>query len=316
MITRFATKTLSVMSLENVQLSGNPICDRGIKVLVEEGQLHRIRHVDLTDCDVGDTGTQFLQMAMKQSNVNIEKLVLNMNGIGNVGAEFLSDGIKTCRSLKSLNLRCNNLDHVGVQTLSEALRHSNLEDLNLGANHLGTRGVQVLASALNYTKLRKLCLCYNGITDEGIVSLAVALEMNTSLVELRLSSNRITSEGIPPIVCILEQNSTLKSLHLNGNQIDRRGALEVGVTLRDSNHTVRDLTLLERNYENHLVNNKLDIYLDANSAGRRYWGDYSVPTSGWCRKMSTMNTNSLYWFLRGRPDIVARSSVPNSDSVV
>lgn len=183
------------MKLDSISLSGNPLGDVGIKALVEEGHLYRIPYIDLSDCDCGDDGVLFLGRAMQRQKAQMQRLILDMCGIGNVGIEFLSDGITACGSSKTLEMRCDNMDCLGMAAFSRALKHSSVENLNLRANQLGLEGAELLAPVLNDTQLRQLHLSHNGIGDEGARYLCEALETNTLLEELSLSSNRLTSHS-------------------------------------------------------------------------------------------------------------------------
>jgi Ran GTPase-activating protein (RanGAP) involved in mRNA processing and transport len=302
-IAHLARTGLSRMQLKSIRLSGNPLGEKGIKVLLDEGNVHRIPDIDLWDCDVGDAGAQLIGRAMHRSDAQIQRLVLNMNGIGNPGVEYLAGGITSCGSLTSLDVGCNNIGFSGVAALSKALQNSNVEKLNLRANQLGVVGAKLLASVVNVTRLRQLDVCYNGIGDDGARYLGEALETNTFMEELSISSNDLTSRSARSLARTLECNTTLKRLYMDGNMIGRRDAVTLATALQIHNLTLTDLALLETSYENHLMNNKLALYLDANACGRRFWGDITVPISTWLATMQIMSPTCLYWFLQERPDI-------------
>lgn len=309
---RNCLKQLSL--LQSLRLSGNPIGPQGLQVLLQEGQLGRIPLVDLWECDIADDGAALLGQAMAQGTTKFQRLVLHMNGIGNVGIQALALGIMSCPSLTDLDLYCNNIDHEGIQVLAPALPYSNIERLNLRANQIGPCGAKSLAMVLKDTPaLRKLLLCHNGIGDEGAGYLASALAGKHArdpnipwLEELSLSFNELSIASVKAFASMLVTNASLKRLNLTGNLVDRRAALFLVSVLQHSNHTILELDVLDWNYENHLVINKLGFYLGANVCGRRCWGNHDVPLSAWPKKMAKMNPDFMFWFLKDRPDILTQ----------
>lgn len=322
---------VKMSQLSFLRLCGNPMGAKGLRVLVEDGKLHRIPTIDLWDCDIGDEGAEILARALSRNDVRIKRLRIGMNGIANAGIKELALGLVYCPSLVSLDLYCNMIDIQGLEVLASSLRLAQVEELNLGGNRLGAAGAKILANVINSTRLRRLLLCHNGIGDSGVLHLVAALgqtnrtDLNASTVgqsrgleELWLSHNYLTNESARSIASLLEHNNTLKRLTMSGNVMDRRGAAEIVKVLEQSNQTLVELSILEPSYENHLVNDKLCFYLGANASGRRHWGDvWTIPMAAWPHILSSSRSSSsssrkspapdhIYWILQERPDIVCR----------
>lgn len=320
-IALFGRRGLQHMNhLLSIRLCGNQIGAKGLRVLIEEGNLQRVPAIDLWDCELGDEGVTILAQAMVRADARVERLVLDMNGIGNKGVKELALGMVHCPSLVALDLCCNNIDHQGIRALAPALLCSNVTQLNLRANRVGPAGALILADVLNDTCLKRLMLCHNGIGDEGVQHLTTALGAQEGqgyavstrtttilprLQELSLSFNFLSIKSAKALAKALATNTTLKRLFLHGNMIDRRGAMPFCQVLQTANQSLLQLTILDPSYENHLVQEKLDMYLGANASGRRHWGDLSIPLTAWTRKLSEMTPDFLFSFLNSRPDIAA-----------
>jgi Ran GTPase-activating protein (RanGAP) involved in mRNA processing and transport len=320
-------RCLENMKLQSIRLCGNPIGPKGLKVLVKEGNLQRVPVIDLWDCDIGDDGAAILAESMILPDARVKRLVLDMNCIGNSGVQALAVGMIHCPSLVALDLHCNNIDSRGVRALAPALLCSNVEQLNLRANQVGPAGAKILGQILNDTCLQRLLLCHNGIGDEGVqylasalaamrpqqeehgnpVSTSTALSSRPILQELSLSFNFLTIRSVKSLATALATNTSLKRLFLSGNLIDRRSAMQFCEVLQTTNQSLLQLTVLDLSYENHLVQDKLNLYLRANTSGRRHWGDLSIPLAAWTRKLPDMTPDLLYGFLNSRPDIIIGS---------
>jgi hypothetical protein len=137
--------------------------------------------------------------------------------------------------------------------------------------------------------------------------MASAIGQNCSLEELSFDSCSICCEGLTAIVDALETNQTLKRLCLGNNDLpvlNRLFAPRFLRALQHSNMTLESLELLEDNYDNHLINDKLDFYLEANRCGRRHMCDLSIPITLWPEVLAkAKRPDPLYILFRERPDI-------------
>jgi Ran GTPase-activating protein (RanGAP) involved in mRNA processing and transport len=298
--------------LRSISLCGNPIGVEGLRVLLDEGKIHRIPNVDLWDCGIGDEGASMLGSALSQpGDARIQGLVLDMNGIGDEGMKALSDGLAKNGILKSLRLYCNEIGDEGVHALMYVISNgiSVLDDLSLRANHIGPSGAEEIARRLHRTCLKKLYLARNSIGDVGAQYLANVLDgtniKSQKLGELTLSFNQLSNKGICAMATALSTNTRLQRLALDGNLgVDRRGASCFVKSCLQQNKTLLELDILENTYDNHLLNDKLAFYLEANRRGRQYVGDVQIPNAAWPRIFAAMERpDHLFLFLKERPDI-------------
>ena len=261
--TILANRLRQLENLKSISLAGNPIGPNGIQCLIEEGNLHHIQTVNLSDCDVGDEGVTTLGYYLQLKASKVEHLKLDMNTIGDIGLIALANGLKINQSMISLDLYCNDFGELGVKSLMSATcsRTSNLQILSLRANRIGDDGAKVIASKLNRcTSLQSLNIGYNEIGDEGGIAIAESLTHNTTaLKELTMSWNSLGNKSISAFALALTQNECLELCRLDENpQVGRRGASAFVQTLK-SNTTLKTLEVLNRSYENHLLHDKLDF---------------------------------------------------------
>jgi Ran GTPase-activating protein (RanGAP) involved in mRNA processing and transport len=186
-----------------------------------------------------------------------------------------------------------------------------LGEISLRANQITKLGAQHIASHIHKTNLRKLCLSHNSIGDEGAQYLAEALDGHNSnnmqtLEVLTLSSNGLGNKSVLAMATALTNNQRLKTLALDRNsRVDRRGASSF-VQCLQQNKTLLDLAILENSYENHLLNDKLNFYLEVNKMCRQYMTDMLIPDATWPRILSAMERpDHLFLVLRERPDVVS-----------
>ena len=85
--------------------------------------------VSLIGCNITDEGAKTLSYALRSSNIEI--LELNINLIGNEGAQALAHNIKSCLSLHTLDLSCNNIGDDGAMVIANALPMQNLATFKL-----------------------------------------------------------------------------------------------------------------------------------------------------------------------------------------
>ena len=79
--------------------------------------------------------------------------------IGADGAKALTDGLKHCNSLQTLNLKSNNIGADGAKALADGLKHCNsLQTLNLEIAFMLM--VQRLLGLKHYNSLRGITLAY------------------------------------------------------------------------------------------------------------------------------------------------------------
>ncbi|CAF2220004.1 unnamed protein product [Rotaria magnacalcarata] len=154
-------------------LYGNKITSKGVSILAKSLiNNSTLQSLDLSFNQIYDVGVFELTRALSSNQKSsLMFLYLSKNGIGNDGASYLSEMLKTNQSLK---------------------------ELWLSNNEVGNEGVKKLAGALAYhdKKLKFLSLSMNiFITDLCIDSLIEMLKHNQTLKELWIEDCNLTEEG-------------------------------------------------------------------------------------------------------------------------
>ncbi|NXK21007.1 LRC45 protein, partial [Arenaria interpres] len=139
------------------------------------------------------------------------------------GVKLLLHGLCSNTTVKSLDLKGNNLRTMGAEALGKLLRQNkSIRSLILEWNSLGVweEGFSFFCQGLGANNvLQKLDLRNNQINHQGAGELAMALKKNTSLQELDLRWNNIGLLGGRALLNCLHSNRTLKRLELAGNNV-------------------------------------------------------------------------------------------------
>ena len=174
------------------------------------------KRLNLHNCNIQDKGLNFLQRGLRHSsNVKINELILDYNGLTTTSSSLISELTVKCRVKK---LMINDNHSIGED---EQLYHilsdpSNvLEELYMYDVKLSTRGAAHLFTALKENKkLKGLYIDRNDITDDPSGSITTALERNSCLVTLIMYLNPLSNKAILNIVQCLEINNALQLLGL------------------------------------------------------------------------------------------------------
>mmetsp|Transcript_15040 Transcript_15040/g.43433 ORF Transcript_15040/g.43433 Transcript_15040/m.43433 type:complete len:916 (-) Transcript_15040:127-2874(-) len=125
----------------------------GMERMAESLQSVRVRQVQLIDLQgnyIGDGGVLKLVPAIEEHCL-LTKLVLNLNGICDVGAERLSAFLLKAASLVELHLSDNHIGNQGAKDFAKALTSKkmrpSLRVLNLQRNAIADIGVKILRGA-------------------------------------------------------------------------------------------------------------------------------------------------------------------------
>ncbi|XP_063031992.1 leucine-rich repeat-containing protein 45 isoform X2 [Melospiza melodia melodia] len=150
-------------------------------------------------------------------------LALGDCGLSEEGVRLLLNGLCTNTTVKSLDLKGNNLRTTGAEALGKLLRQNkSIRSLTLEWNSLGMweEGFSFFCQGLRANNfLQRLDLRNNQINHQGAGELAMALTQNTSLQELDLRWNNIGLLGGRALLNCLHSNKTLKRLELAGNNV-------------------------------------------------------------------------------------------------
>ncbi|NXI41694.1 LRC45 protein, partial [Galbula dea] len=144
-------------------------------------------------------------------------------GLSEEGVKLLLHGLCSNTTVKSLDLKGNNLRTVGAEALGKLLRQNkSIRSLILEWNNLGIweEGFSFFCQGLGANNsLQRLDLRNNQINHQGAGELAMALKQNSSLQELDLRWNNIGLLGGRALLSCLHSNKTLERLELAGNNI-------------------------------------------------------------------------------------------------
>ena len=238
--------------------------------------------LNLCHCSLQVTGINGPALTeMLKVNKTLQTLDMSENnGVADVGAFFIAEGLLHNSGLKHLKLRECGITAEGAKSIADALKvNSTLEHLNMTHNTIGDTGV----------------------ADVGVFVVAEGLLHNCGLKHLELECCGITAGGTKSIADALKVNRTLECLNVNGNTIDDTGAVHMAEALKSNNAlkrlelaccglTEKGLAVLSASL---VVNNCLQ-YLDiASHASCSYRGFGPLQYSGKC----VLNCKSLKQFV-------------------
>lgn len=145
-----------------------------------------------------------------RDNPFVKHLDLRGNNIQAKGAGILSNGLKSNRSLRSLNLKWNSIgrDPSGVQALCEVLKYNlTISHVDLRNNRINTVGAKALGDLLTTnTTISHLDLSWNDLGLEGGRALLEGLKLNSCLVDCQLSGSKVGEETLHEVAFLLRRN--------------------------------------------------------------------------------------------------------------
>ncbi|CAF0846686.1 unnamed protein product [Adineta steineri] len=184
---------------------------------------------------IGDEGAKYFADALK-TNKTLIKLELQGNDGSYCTTVSAAVQIRNDKTITKMDLRRKNIDDNDIKFVSEALHNNEtITDLNLSQNKIGNTGAQHLRDALQNNKtLKILTLSHNEISDIGVQHLANVLQNNTALITLNLKSNQIGDIGAQYLADVLRDNKALITLNLESNQIGDVGAQQLAFALKNN----------------------------------------------------------------------------------
>ena len=182
-----------------------------------------LQKVVFIDNQIIDGGQSMDIIAALQMHPQLKQLHLEGMSIGRNECTTLSTLLRnTTHQLQTLNLYENDIDDVGVESLTHAIGGSNLADLTLSCNpSITTRGWKTLSTLFEMpdSNLEKLSLQHSNIGNEDALIFANALVGNCKLKVLDLYLNGITFEGWTHFSKLLCNTSSVNNTYLSNHTL-------------------------------------------------------------------------------------------------
>ncbi|XP_078016719.1 uncharacterized protein LOC117268645 isoform X4 [Epinephelus lanceolatus] len=217
---------------------------------VLSSQSSSLRHLDLSNNNLKDSGVNLLSDGLKSSHCTLETLRLSGCNLSERSCEALSSVLSSqSSSLRHLDLSNNDLKDSGVNLLSDGLKssHCTLETLSLSGCLITEEGCVSLASALssNPSHLRELDLSNNDLKDSGVNLLSDGLKSSHCTLEtLRLSVCNLSERSCEALSSVLSsQSCSLRHLDLSNNDLKDSGVNLLSDGLKSSHCTLETLSL-------------------------------------------------------------------------
>ena len=226
---------LSQTTIEHLSLLHNNI-EIGVFSLL--GGISTLKSVNLASnrsSSSTPSGWRLFFYSLQRSNIQLKRLSISYNHLGNQGMAALGSLLGTMSSLKTLDMdglargghtgadgeRGDNVTSQAWVSLFTSLQDANLNlmKLNIRSNQINDEGVQLLISLVSrMTSLKFLSLADNVlVTHTGWQALTGYLQSpNFALEELHLDDNDCGDDAVIAFTSALVHKKTLKSLRIGG----------------------------------------------------------------------------------------------------
>ncbi|XP_078032438.1 uncharacterized protein LOC144467502 [Epinephelus lanceolatus] len=217
---------------------------------VLSSQSSSLRHLDLSNNHLKDSGVKLLSDGLKSSHCTLETLRLSDCNLSERSCEALSSVLSSqSSSLRHLDLSNNHLKDSAVKLLSDGLKssHCTLETLRLSVCNLSERSCEALSSVLSSqsSSLRHLDLSNNHLKDSGVKLLSDGLKSSHCTLEtLRLSGCNLSERSCEALSSVLSsQSSSLRHLDLSNNHLKDSAVKLLSDGLKSSHCTLETLSV-------------------------------------------------------------------------
>mmetsp|Transcript_106304 Transcript_106304/g.189031 ORF Transcript_106304/g.189031 Transcript_106304/m.189031 type:complete len:366 (+) Transcript_106304:60-1157(+) len=193
----------------------------------------------------------FTKLEERDAKPVFEEINLSDTALGDDGAKYLADGLKDCKTLKTLLMPRSDVRANGFQAMGAVLPTlPNLEMLIMSGNLADPEGVggEFRAGLSKNTSLKSLCLAACRLQDKGVQDLCEGpLRSHPKLEHISLNYNRLEDEACSSVAKMLAQNSVLEYLELCGNSISAAGAEQLVKGLKARGCKLKRLGLAQNN---------------------------------------------------------------------
>ncbi|KAG7514020.1 NACHT, LRR and PYD domains-containing protein 12-like [Solea senegalensis] len=237
--------------LRELDLSGNPLEDSGVKLLCSglKSPHCRLETLKLGGCRLSEISCSSLVSVLKSNSSHLRELDLSVNCLQDSGVKLLCSGLESphCR-LETLKLSYCSLSEISCSSLASVLKsNSHLRELDLSWNHLQDSGVKLLCSVLEspHCRLETLKLSYCRLSKISCSFLASVLKSSFShLRELDLGQNRLQDSGVKLLCSGLESpHCRLETLKLSYCRLSEISCSSLASVLKSNSSHLRELDL-------------------------------------------------------------------------
>lgn len=231
-----------------LNLSGNPLGDAGMKVLCEMLQNPgcNIQRLWLRQCCLSHQCCLYISSVLSSTYMLVE-LDLSHNALEDCGVKRVCVGLRHefCSLKKLWLVNCGLTLACCVDLASVLSINQSLTRLYLGENALGDSGVGILCEKAKHPqcKLQKLGLVKSGLTSVCCPALSSVLSGNQNLTHLYLRGNALGDMGVK-LLCkgLLHPNCKLQMLELDNCSLSSHCCWDLS-TLLTSNQSLQQLNL-------------------------------------------------------------------------
>ena len=160
---------------------------------------------------------EFQFMLDFSAHTDFDRIRLSDDGI----KEFMY-GVQHSTSLRQLNIRENNITHIGAEIIKEYIPKTKITDLNISNNPLGNTGIQHIAKLLNMHdfELTTLNISNCKFNQIGAFYIYKRLRRSEYIQSLILDDNPLKGPTIKYLCEALWNNKVIKSLSVARCELD------------------------------------------------------------------------------------------------
>lgn len=206
-------KQININTIRSLRLWKIQCGDEGIRSLCEYLTVNNeLTVLDLLDNNISSIGCRFLGDCFQNNiaTLQIKKLMLDHNLIGNEGLNLLVSGLRRSPFIIELSLSYCGLTEESANSIQQMIMFlkTNLEILNLQGNTLGKNGAFQIFRALEAnSKMKEINMADNQIPDDKILidQLVSVIENNQVIFSINMNFNGIMQEAAERILLSIKK---------------------------------------------------------------------------------------------------------------